>query len=739
MRCPRYLREGIHRLIFRHISFGVLLVAMVATVVCGFYIPYKRSRSRMTRLWLVAWLIVVAHSILPLLGTNLHVPALLVGMLSDILIVLGAIVFLWSFASSPSDYKRLHVPWAELLMVEASGYCVISNLWHQPSILHSVILLISAAVVTLTFIRWLSTSATLPRAIYLPLVGLTASFATYQIVRGHYSVPVFLFQSACNLCTSLFLIRRYRIMAGGAIITSACFALWAGMPYAHLVTSGPPFLLAFTQGYLSAIGLISLVAAQGMLILLLEEEVQININGRERERRVRQELEAYAQLDLHIMPGSEPHQAAELVCRLAVEHSVFRQAVIFLRDVKQTFYVAAAEGMSAELLRAVEALGQRMTDARMRDFQRDLSRQRVSPNSSRVNLRALFLPGDPLEQLNFISAISINLRSQTGVVIGSLLLSEPRLHGRHDDLRADDLLPLETLVAKLSIAIENTMLTQRLLRSEKLAGLGQLAGGVAHELNNPLTVVMGYSDLMADATDVAEMHSQAGIIHKEALRMKEIVESLVRFWRPAPNNSQQINLTQTLRDIYRLRAAELERRGIHFEMIMPPVLPEIAGNPDQLKQVFLQLLNNAVEALTSADATERAKAAAAAGTQLPEQKILIDASFDDSKLHILFSDTGPGFRDPHRVFDPFFTTKQPGEGTGLGLSICYGIVREHQGEINAFNLHPFGAAVVVDLPLRNSSLQTDFSGSLGDRRPDHQTQEHRSQDHYGEYPVPELP
>jgi two-component system NtrC family sensor kinase len=731
-------------LIFKNLSFGFILLAMIVAAVCAFYMPYRRSRSRMTMLWLIAWMIADFRTMLPHLHSiGIHLPKLLLGTLGDILLGVAAITFLWSFASSPSNYKRLQVPWAELLMVEVSGYCVIAHLWEQPAPLHAFILLISIAVITLTSIRWFRTSTSLPGVLYLPLLLWTAFFSAFMILRGSYITPIYLLQAACNLCTAVFLLRRYRVVPGAAILTALSFTLWAGIPYAHLITFGPPFLLGLARGFTDSIGLVSLMAAIGMLSLLLEEEIQVNVLGRERERRVRQELEAYAQLDLHMMPGSDPRLSAERVCRLAIEHSIFKQAVIFLRDVKQTFYVAASEGMSPELLLALTALGQRMTDARLSDFQRDLSRQRVSPHSSRVNLRALFLPGDPLERLNFVSAISINLRSQNGVVIGSVLLGEPDLKWRKEELRADDLLPLETLVAKLAIAIENTMLTQRLLRSEKLAGLGQLAGGVAHELNNPLTVVMGYSELMSDATDVDEMRSQAGIIHKEALRMKEIVESLVRFWRPAANNSQRTNLTQTLRDIFRLRTAELERRGIRFEMVLPPNLPEIAGNTDQLKQVFLQLLNNAVEAFSSAAATERAKAATDAGMQPPEQKILIDVSFDDARMHILFSDTGPGFRDPHRVFDPFFTTKQPGEGTGLGLSICYGIVREHQGEINAFNLHPYGAAVVVDLPLR-ASLDPEPSRGPEGRAPDRRGKELRAHEPQstaqgGEQPVPELP
>ena len=711
-------------MLFQGLPFGIIALAMLAGLACAFYVPYKRSRSSMTMLWMVGWVIVVLRSILAHLQTGqVHMHAPFFHLLSGICIATASIIFLWSF-SSPTQCRPLRMPWVVVLMLVVVTYCAFATLWLQHSTLHVISLLALIALAVYTSLRWLITAGDMPKPILLPVVFISAALAVLDVTRGDYFGPIYLLQGACNLSTAIFLVRRYRALPA-AILTAASFLLWSGIPYVFFFSPEPGLQTYIIRGYLDSVSLIALIAAVGMLMLLLEEEVQINVRGRERERRVRQELEAYAQLDLHMMPGSDPRLAAERVCHLAAEHSIFQQAMIFLRDVKQSFYVAASDGMDADLLRALDALGQRITEARLRDFQRDLSRQRVSPHSARVNLRALFLPGDPLEQLNFVSAVSINLRSQTGVVMGSLLLGARKPHNADEDLRPDDLLPLETLVAKLAIAIENAMLTQRLLRSEKLAGLGQLAGGVAHELNNPLTVVMGYSELMSDATDMAEMREQAGIIHKESLRMKEIVESLVRFWRPTPNNSQQINLTQMLRDIYRLRSPDLERQGIHLEMAVPPVLPEISGNPDQLKQVFLQLLNNAVEAISSVDNAERAATAQAGGLPTPAHKIRVDASFDEAKLHILFSDTGPGFRDPHRVFDPFFTTKQPGEGTGLGLSICYGIVREHQGEINAFNLHPFGAAVVVDLPLRAGLLQTE----LFTEPEDHDATDRAPQDH----------
>jgi signal transduction histidine kinase len=693
-------------LIFQNLSYGIVLTAVLAGLGCAFYLPYKRSRSRMTMLWLVAWAIIVVRGSLPHLHhIGIHLPLLLQHTLSDIGLALSGVVFLWSFSGYPTDFKRLHVPWAELVMLESVLYCIFANLMAaHPTTATTWTLGALAVVVTLTGIRWLNTSAAVPIYVYVPLMILSCCAGVALIVRGHYVEPVYLMQSCCNLLTALFLFRRYKVMPGAALLTGACFALWACIPYVFIV---PPNYHPLYSILLTLRGIISLITAMsgiGMLMLLLEEEVQVNVRAREREHRVRRELEAYAQLNIHLLPDSDILPMAANVCRLAVEHSIFRQAALQLRDVQQGFTIAASENLPQGLVTALDAMGRRLTDDRLRDFQRDLRRERISPHSARINLRALYLPADPLEQFDFETPVTIQMLSQSGVMMGALLLGEIKREAemRPEELRPDDVLPLETLVTRLAIAIENSQLTRRMLRSEKMAGLGQLAGGVAHELNNPLTVVMGFSELMTEAGTLDEVREQAGIIHQESLRMKEIIESLVRFWKPAPASAVSIDLGLTLRDIHRLRAPEIERRGIELQLNLPAQLPAIAGNPDQLKQVFMHLLNNAVDAIAAVDKATRTD---------QQHRIRIEASYDDARLHVLFSDTGTGFRDPHRAFDPFFTTKQPGQGTGLGLSICYGIVRDHHGEINAFNLHPHGAAVVVDLPVRGAESDVHSAGT----------------------------
>jgi signal transduction histidine kinase len=258
------------------------------------------------------------------------------------------------------------------------------------------------------------------------------------------------------------------------------------------------------------------------------------------------------------------------------------------------------------------------------------------------------------------------------------------------------------LVARLAAGHENGLLLRRVMESEKLAGLGQLAGRVAHELNNPLTVVMGYAELLEEnGLDEATRRS-VGVIRSESRRMKQTVESLARFWKSTPNTPALISVEQMLTDIERLRKPELERTGIVLEIAIARDLPRIRANGDQIRQVFLQILNNAVTALQQSPAEQ-------------EKKVRIDATHIKDRVQVLFSDTGPGFPNPNRVFDPFFSTKKPGQGPGLGLSLSYSIVREHGGDISAFNLQPHGAAVAIEMPVDPAWKEPSVTGSVFSR------------------------
>jgi signal transduction histidine kinase len=245
---------------------------------------------------------------------------------------------------------------------------------------------------------------------------------------------------------------------------------------------------------------------------------------------------------------------------------------------------------------------------------------------------------------------------------------------------------MEALAFKVEHAMENAALSERLLRAEKLAGLGLMAGGMAHALNNPLTAVLGFAELIAATTSEERVKEDAGIIVREALRMRQTVETLREFWRPALRSEERVDVTGLMRDLAAACAEKLENRGVRLVVQAREGLTAVRGNRDRLRQMMEHLLNNAAQALGGAGG------ATAGEEQVIRVSVSVSGSADGERVHLVISDTGPGFAQPGRVFEPC-------DSLGLGLSVCYGIVHEHGGEISAFNLHPHGAAVAVELPV----------------------------------------
>ena len=156
------------------------------------------------------------------------------------------------------------------------------------------------------------------------------------------------------------------------------------------------------------------------------------------------------------------------------------------------------------------------------------------------------------------------------------------------------------------------------------------------------------------------------MILNEARRMKQIIDSLVRFRKASPVNRESLSIEVVLRDIEKLLRPELERERAQCQMLIPHQLPEIRADGDQIRQVFLQVAKNAIASMDAANGDL-------------DRRLIVEAAADSHCVQITFSDNGPGFKNPARAFDPFYTTREQGEGMGLGLSICYSIIREHGG------------------------------------------------------------
>ncbi len=240
------------------------------------------------------------------------------------------------------------------------------------------------------------------------------------------------------------------------------------------------------------------------------------------------------------------------------------------------------------------------------------------------------------------------------------------------------------LLAKSEQSIENLKRLQaQIVQSEKLASLGQLAAGAAHEINNPLAAILGFSDLLADDPTVPEKaRITASKIRDQARRTKTLVGNLLSFARQVPAERTLLDINTVVNNAVQLRALDLRSGTTRIELQLESVLPGVRGDGNQLMQVFFNIISNALEAME-----------AATGGVLTIKTIR-----DRGNVVILFSDSGPGLKDPHRVFDPFYTTKPVGKGTGLGLSICFGIVQEHGGKILCYNRQEGGAVFRVELP-----------------------------------------
>jgi signal transduction histidine kinase len=295
-------------------------------------------------------------------------------------------------------------------------------------------------------------------------------------------------------------------------------------------------------------------------------------------------------------------------------------------------------------------------------------------------------------------AIVVPLRTAGGRMVGALAVGADAMLSVPQRMVGEAVRPLEALAARLGRAMEDAAVRERLGRAEKLAGLGLLAGGMAHALNSPLTAVLGFAELIANSSDEGRVKTDAGMIVREALRMRETVDALLEFWRPSGRVDEMVDVTELVREVGEACRGKLVDRGVRLVVQVGDDAPVVRGSRDRLRQVLEHLLNNAAQAVASA----------LHGGE--EHAIRLTVRREDRTVHLVVSDTGPGFPEPGRAFDPSYVTRRPGQGIGLGLSICYGIVREHGGEISAYNVSPHGAAVVVELPV--AEVVAEKNGSV---------------------------
>jgi two-component system NtrC family sensor kinase len=241
-------------------------------------------------------------------------------------------------------------------------------------------------------------------------------------------------------------------------------------------------------------------------------------------------------------------------------------------------------------------------------------------------------------------------------------------------------------VVVLRDVTEERLMQERLLQSEKMVSVGQLVSGVAHELNNPLTGIMGFAQLLMARELDGETKRDIETIHSEAERAAKIVQNLLSFARRRRAEKELTNVNLLLERVLELRNYDLRVKNIEAALDLDPKLPDTMLDANQIQQVFLNVIINAEQAML-ADGGE--------GT------LTVQTRVHQGSIRIVFRDTGPGMTPEtlRRIFDPFFTTKDTGEGTGLGLTISYGIIDQHGGKIWAESRPGHGSTFYIDLPI----------------------------------------
>jgi signal transduction histidine kinase/HAMP domain-containing protein len=279
---------------------------------------------------------------------------------------------------------------------------------------------------------------------------------------------------------------------------------------------------------------------------------------------------------------------------------------------------------------------------------------------------------------------------QKGELVGAIRVANKT----GNDFTEEDVRPLAILANNISVALENAALyddlrrqmqeiqdaQQQLVQAAKLVAIGELASNVAHELNNPLTTVLGYTELIKEEENIDDILKDLDVIEKESLRAREIVRQLLEFSRRRDLRVRELDLNKILTDVIDLIFIQKRHANINRELDLKEI-PLIHGDENQLKQVFVNIINNAIFAMGS------------------KGSLKISTFYEEGHVYAKISDTGAGIPKEHlpRIFEPFFSTKKE-KGTGIGLSVSYKIIQGHNGNIEVASEEGKGTTFTIILP-----------------------------------------
>lgn len=659
---------------------------LVLAVMVGIFFALRRHvKSTRLILWTAAWVLILAHFTFQAFDPVDGSGPPLIFIADQATLQVAAMCFIASLTSF-FENKKLTTAFLMLTGVPALGYITAAAYNCQMRVVYI------ACIAAIFFGTPLFVAAfrklVLPSALWIPAVTVTGIIGIFHAWRHEYD---FGFLATLTLgfgMPGILYWRRYRRWSPGVITGAGGFLLWGlvfpiavlqqiYLPNLHVnpeLWNTPKFFVAF-----------------GMILTLLEEKSEFLKSLRKNERQVNEQMQRFAAITSRLLSGAAVNSLCPEIAQAISETSTFRRVSILLSNDGKTPFLAGCAGMDEQTIKLINencarqwrmaklveicekgtVLGENARLIKGRDvtsYPMIPSREQFPGNSSWQNGDKVFIP----------------LQSTRGAFIGCISMDDPRDPSR---VNVEEMSKVELLAGDLAITVDNAALHRQLVRSEKLAAIGQLVAGVAHELNNPLTSICGYSELLTDEIKEGPARQKLDKMIREAQRMRRIIENLLRFARQNSLEKKSANLEALVMEVVALREYHIRNNNVAVQIDIQPELPQVALDEDQFKQILLNLLNNSMDALDG----------------VRNKRIHIEGVRRGDRVVLHFDDNGPGFAEPTRVFDPFYTTKPVGKGTGLGLSICYGIAKEHGGEVHAMNLLPRGARVVLELPLRTES------------------------------------
>ncbi len=418
------------------------------------------------------------------------------------------------------------------------------------------------------------------------------------------------------------------------------------------------------------------------------------------ERKKREQLQHDENYVLTLLGrGAELSELLDAIVRLGEYHDLFIKGSVLLLD-PSSEYLAHASAPSLpddfnEILKYGLPIGPNMGSCGTAAY----LKERVIVTD--IENSPLFKPFEEAVK-RAISSGLLSVWSQPIISSNGDLLGTIANYGNKvGEPNADSLKVLEWSARIAAIAIElkrmeseKRELEQQAHLQSRLASVGEMASGIAHEINNPLTSVIGFAQLLMGRDIPYDMKHDLEVINGEAQRVAKIVEGLLTFARQRKSGREHVYVNDVISTVLELRSYQMKVNNIRVVPQLNPDLPLTEADPSQLQQVFLNIVLNAEKEMAKAHG---------------KGKLVVKTERIDNTIRVSFTDDGPGISKENlgRIFDPFFTTREVGEGTGLGLSICHGIIVSHNGRIYAKSALDKGATFIIELPIVADTKQAE--------------------------------